>query len=306
MSAPLLQRVAVVLFCLFCLAYPIAVIGVAFDVRPPFSMTWAGGALLILEGTMLGVATIDEYGAAGLLAALAIAGLAYAVEALGVNTGFPFGSYRYTDALSAHLPGGVPLAVIFAWLMIILSMRGLSVRPPLLVGGRLLTSIAFGALCATLLDLVLEPVAFHIEHYWEWLAPGRFTYYGVPWENFVAWFGAALLILACVTLILLRAASRQNLTSLATRLPLNLPTWLYFANVLMFGLVDLTHGYYLATAIALFALILPIVLLSFVLAPFPGDTAFAVIPAHGIEQYQALQPKRKRVKKAKKAGRKQR
>src|ERR1700680_3635196 len=120
-----LSRFLFLLFCLFCVAYPIAVIGVAFDIHPPFSMTWAGSALLILEGTMLTVALMDVYGPRGLLSALFIALFSYGIEALGVRTGFPFGSYRYTDVLAPILPGGVPLAVIFVWLMIMIAVRGI-------------------------------------------------------------------------------------------------------------------------------------------------------------------------------------
>lgn len=257
-----LSRVVVFLFCLFCVAYPIALIGVAFDVHPPFSMTWAGSVLLILEGTMLAVALMDEYGPAGLFVAVLVVVLAYGVEALGVATGFPFGSYHYTNVLFPLLPGGVPVAVIFAWLMIMIVVRGLTVRPPLLMGGRWLTSWLFAAVCATLLDLELEPVAFHLEHYWVWLAPGGISYYGVPLMNFVAWFVVALVLLFFVNGLLWGAVSYQNVTSFWSRLPLNVPTWLYFANVFMFGLVDLTHGYYIAVGVALLALILPFVIRS--------------------------------------------
>jgi uncharacterized membrane protein len=298
MSRSLLRLALIALCAIFCIAYPIAVIGVAFDVRAPFGVTWAGSALLILEGTLIAVAAVVEYGAAGLLAAAGIACLAYAVEALGVNTAFPFGAYHYSAALSPRLPGGVPLAVIFAWLMIILCMRGLSMRRARLVGGRLLASLLCGALCATLLDLVLEPVAFHVEHYWEWLAPGRYAYYGVPWANFAAWFVMAALMLAWLALALRRFRPPREVATL----PVNLAAWLYIANLLMFGLVDLTHGYYVAAIIACIAIILPLALAPTVLALFPDNTPLAVVPAYGIEQYQAFKPKRKRVKQAKQAG----
>ncbi len=54
-----LQRITSVLFCLFCIAYPIAVAGVAFDVPPTFSMTWTGSALLILEGMLLVLSSLN-------------------------------------------------------------------------------------------------------------------------------------------------------------------------------------------------------------------------------------------------------
>jgi hypothetical protein len=57
-----LQALFMLLFAVFCLAYPIAVTGVAFDVHPPFSLSWAGSALLLLEGTLLIVGAMLLYG----------------------------------------------------------------------------------------------------------------------------------------------------------------------------------------------------------------------------------------------------
>ena len=258
-------------------------------------MNWAASALLILEGVMVTVAWMDEYGPRGLFASLVIALFSYGVETLGVRTGFPFGSYRYTDVLSPVLPGGVPLPVIFAWLTIIIAARSLTFRPPLLVGGRLSISMVISALLATLLALVLEPVAFHIERYRIWLAPGNLAFYGVPLMNFVAWFVVSLVLLGLVNIILLRAFAFMDLTSFSSRLPLNVPTWMYFANVFMFGLVGLTHGYFLAAGIAALAIVLPIVLMS-----LPANTALPIIVGNGIEQDQAIQHPRKRVRKARK------
>ena len=177
---------------------------------------------------------------------------------------------------------------------IIIAVRRLTVRPPLLVGGRLIVSIAVGALLATLLDMVLEPVAFHLEHYWIWLAPGNFAYYGVPLANFLAWFILSFILLGFVNGILRRAISLQDMTTFTSRLPLNIPIWLYFANIFMFGLVDLTHGYYLAAGIAALAGILPIIS-----APLPTNAGPLVMTTYGVEQDQTFKPHRKRVKKTK-------
>ncbi|GAC1621948.1 MAG: carotenoid biosynthesis protein [Ktedonobacteraceae bacterium] len=307
-----LNRAVFWLFCLFCVAYPIAVIGVAFDVHPPFSMTWAGSVLFIIEGVLLTFALMDEYGPFGLFAVLLIAVVAYGIEALGVATGFPFGAYRYTDVLFLHLPGGVPLAVIFAWLLIMIAVHGLTVRPPLLMGGRWQTSLFFAAVCATLLDLELEPVAFHLQHYWTWLAPGAVNYYGVPLVNFAAWFVVALVLSCLVGGLLSAAVSYQNITSFSTRLPLNVPTWLYFANVFMFGLVDLTHGYYIAVGIAVVAALLP-----FVIPPRLSKTPMPMVVTGGIGddelaaldklvgfKEQPVQTRKKQVQRTKKARKK--
>ena len=250
---------------------------------------------------------MDEYGPRGLFASLVIALFSYGVETLGVRTGFPFGSYRYTDVLSPVLPGGVPLPVIFAWLTIIIAARSLTFRPPLLVGGRLSISMVISALLATLLALVLEPVAFHIERYRIWVAPGNLAFYGVPLMNFVAWFVVSLVLLSLVNVILLGAIAFLDLTTFSSRLPLNVPTWLYFAIVFMFGLVDLTHGYYIGVGVAVVAALIP-----FIIPPLPSNSSPALALLDGDEQYLALPPDqapptgRERVRKTRKARRKKR
>jgi uncharacterized membrane protein len=245
----LLSRLLIVLFCVFCFVYPFAVIGVAFNVQPPFSLYWAGSVLLFLEGTLLILAAMLLYGfAPALLISLLVIVLSYLVEAVGVNTGFPFGRYHYTDILFLHLPGGVPLAVMFAWILIVFGSyawarsetRDLTMRIALL-----------GAFLATLLDMAIEPVAAHVVHYWEWSPPGLIGYYGVPFANFVAWFLVTfILLLLAGRYLRKRVASDRSRT---TQLAAFMPRFLFSTSLFMFGLVDLTHEYYIGALLALFA-----------------------------------------------------
>ena len=288
-----LSRVLFFLFCLFCVAYPITVIGVAFNINPPFSMTWVGGALLILEGTMMAVAVMDIYAILGLFAIILVAILSYAIEALGVHTGFPFGAYHYTAVLAPLLPGGVPLAVIFAWIMILFSVQGVIYGLTSRTHSAL-ARIVLRSVLATLLDLLLEPVAFHLEHYWNWLSPGSFNYYGVPISNFIAWFVISFILVVVINSFVLNAIVLIDTTSFTGRLPHRMAALLYTANVCMFGLIDLTHGYYLGV---LFAVIAGFLL--WVLSPFPRYAELTVPIMDRIEQEQAFQRNRKRMKKAK-------
>jgi len=234
------KRFLTFLFVVFGVAYPIAVIGVAFDVHPSFSLAWAGSALLFLEGILLIIAAILVYGwQRGFLAGLLVIAFSYIAEAVGVGTGFPFGIYRYTDVLIPTLPGNVPAAVMFAWVLIVLGAYGCVVRTSKRKSG--LTGALLGAFLATLLDLEIEPVAFHLEHYWLWLAPGKVSYYGVPFANFIAWFIIGLFLLLCVEALFHRTHSPKFGTS---RLAVLMPRILFVASLFMFGLVDLTHGYY--------------------------------------------------------------
>ncbi|HWS83384.1 MAG TPA: hypothetical protein VN207_03915 [Ktedonobacteraceae bacterium] len=44
----LLASLLFVLLVIFAIAYALAIIGIAFDVKPSFAMSWAGSALLFL------------------------------------------------------------------------------------------------------------------------------------------------------------------------------------------------------------------------------------------------------------------
>ncbi len=289
-----LRGTLVVLFILFCIAFPIAFIGIVFNVHPPFSMTWAASALLILEGLLVLFAIMDVYALPGLIAGVLVALLAYGIEALGVNTGFPFGPYRYTDVLLFHLPGNVPLPVVFAWLMIILSIcgmvHGMTVRLPRFIW----MEIVMPALFALLLDLMLEPVAFHLEHYWQWLNPGALNYYGVPLLNFLAWFIVAFILLYLVNFLLSLAIPLLDIVTLPGRLALITFPLVYTANVLLFGLTDLTHGYYLGSVVALIALVLLVYIW-----PFPVFSALrklldeSIVKMSEMERMRSYEPKRR-------------
>jgi putative membrane protein len=91
-----------------------------------------------------------------------------------------------------------------------------------------------GGLFAVGLDLLLEPVAYHVKGYWQWLA-GSGGYYDIPWSNFVAWFVAAAAF--AVPLALLYTAQRASSRTW-------LPVTLYTMNVVMFGIVNIAHGFW--------------------------------------------------------------
>lgn len=238
---------------LFCFVYPIALVGVVFDVHPPFALNWAGSALLYLEGTILILAAMLVYGwRRALSAALVVILLAYGVETLGVNTGIPFGEYIYTHVLVPRLPGGVPLPVMFAWVLVIFGVYGwcreLVERAP---NGRINIAVGlFGALLATLLDLEIEPVAASLQGYWRWLEPGPLSYNSVPLSNFAAWYLVALVLLLLVQVLL---GHTKAMHAQRSRLALVAPRVLFVASLLMFGLVDLTHTYFGAAAPGLLA-----------------------------------------------------
>ncbi len=81
--------------------------------------------------------------------ALAVVLITFIVEASGVNFGFPFGDYAYTDALGPKLLD-VPLAIPFLWLALLTSSWS--------AADRLLRykHVVVAAIVATAFDAVLE------------------------------------------------------------------------------------------------------------------------------------------------------
>ncbi len=227
-----LQWLALALFLLYLAVFPGSTITVALD-RVPAWGEWMGNALLLVQGASVLCWLLGNYGRRGALVALSVFTLAWGAEHIGVTTGRPFGSYRYTEALQPQLLGVVPLAIPFAWLMVAVGAWQLATiadhrppttdhRPPTADGERRrggegetakspisnLQSpssilhprwpvVVIAATLVLLLDMQIETVATAINRYWAWLDSG--PYYAVPTANFVAWWvvgGALALVVA--------------------------------------------------------------------------------------------------------------
>ncbi len=137
----------------------------------------------------------DGLGTARVQAVLifAISGL---VEWIGQRTGVPFGPYRYTGNFGPMLGGELPVAIPLAWLIIVVCATALLRCTPL-VSHRFLLASGTGVV-ATLTDLNLEPVAWHVRAYWLWYpdlgaaTPSAWP----PLQNFLSWFALAFALTA--------------------------------------------------------------------------------------------------------------
>ncbi|HYP41790.1 MAG TPA: carotenoid biosynthesis protein [Chloroflexia bacterium] len=244
-------------FGVFCFVYPFAILLLSLDLMP-FGMEWMSSLLLAMLGVSAWGWLWLNFGGVGAALGGLLFLLGVVLEYVGVLTGVPFGRYTYTGVLIPELPGGVPLAIGFAWLMIVVS--GLFTARLMLrtdrpySAGEIVATSTLGAALAVGLDLLLEPVAYHVKRYWLWEDTSG-GYYGVPWSNFVTWFVAALVMNVLVSLIL-----RPNADMHWKWLP---PT-LYIMNVVMFGIVNVTHGFWASGAVAL---VLLFALRSFVALP---------------------------------------
>jgi putative membrane protein len=112
---------------MYLAVFPGSTLLVALD-RVPRWGEWMGGALLLLQGAVALCWLLACYGRRGALAAALVFALAWGVEHVGVQTGFPFGRYRYTSMLQPQLLEVVPLAIPFAWLMVVLGANDVASR----------------------------------------------------------------------------------------------------------------------------------------------------------------------------------
>ena len=151
------------------------------------------------------------------------AGFGLLAEAVGTATGFPFGSYDYTDSLGGKLIG-VPLVIPLAWAMF--------AYPCLLVGQRLagtrLGAAVVGGWALASWDLFLDPQMVEAGH-WRWTdvtasLPGSPD---VPISNYLGWVLVGVLMIGVLQLLPRRSAD--------DRVPAALFLWTYASSVLAFA-----------------------------------------------------------------------
>ena len=232
------SRLSVVLLALlglYLFIYVWSVPMLMFDLVPVWGRGM-GGFLLILQGVIVGMWLVQAGGLRGAVAAIAILVLSYLVEFVGVRTGMPFGRYAYTHTLGLQLGGAVPLAIPFAWLLVV--PGALMAAAPM---RRAAIVVPLAAVLALGLDLQIEPVAAHVAAYWRWNEPG--AYYGVPAANFVAWGCTAYVLVWMLQLLVPHLYASPHVG--------RLPALLFGLNALQFMLVDAAYGFWWAAALGI-------------------------------------------------------
>jgi uncharacterized membrane protein len=135
----------------------------------------------------------------GRRAAAALVGTAtvggFAVEAIGVATGFPFGTYDYSGELGPKLLD-VPLIIPLAWTWMAWPAWVAATR----LTGRLAGRVALAALGLATWDLFLDPQMV-AEGYWRWHSPTPALpgVPGIPVGNYLGWLGFALLLMLALS-----------------------------------------------------------------------------------------------------------
>lgn len=175
-----------------------------------FQWSMAGGGVIYI---LLGAATMVLYGRRflGMGPLLVFMGAAIAVslsaELMGTSTGLPFGDYSYLNGLGYKIAGLVPFTIPLSWfylgLSALLLARGGIDHLPWLSSRKGLaaaTSVMLGALLLMSWDFVLDPAMSQTAMpFWYWHQPGAF--FGMPYQNFVGWFGTGGVFMTIATLV---------------------------------------------------------------------------------------------------------
>lgn len=111
-----------------------------------------------------------------------IALMAFAIEAIGVATGWPFGNYEYVNALGPQIIR-TPILIGLLWLLL---LGGALYWMRSATSNRVVQAVGAAALM-TGIDFLIEPVAINLQ-YWTWYGAD------VPLSNYLGWFGTALLL----------------------------------------------------------------------------------------------------------------
>ncbi|AZB42302.1 carotenoid biosynthesis protein [Bacillus sp. FJAT-42376] len=224
------------LYVFFLIWYGCGVILLGFDILPVW-LEWANVVFLMVAGLLGGVYFYHTYGKAlGTALSLSVIFLSIFAEHLGVEYGILFGDYYYTRDFGPQLMS-VPIAIGFAWLMIIAGSHAL--LKAVLPEAPAVIFSAIGALLAVMIDLIIDPVAYEVKNYWVWTADS--FYYNIPFSNFSGWF-----ITAFVLHMIIQLAGKKTFKQV--------PLWqnrivlVYFLVLFMFVLLAAIHFLWLAVA----------------------------------------------------------
>lgn len=195
---------------------------------------------ILLSGLVLAI--VVKWRVRDFVQALGLVFLAsWAIEALGVRTGFPFGSYAYATGLGIFLPGSVPWSVPLSWAVATLAVhlfsRSISPR------ARAWQRVAAGSLLLLAWDLVLDPAMSAVLPFWEWKTEGM--WYGVPLGNLLGWYASGVIFLSILEW---RSNASQAIASRRS-----LGGFLLMLSVMPLAMVAMA-GYWLAVA-AFFAVV---------------------------------------------------
>lgn len=157
--------------------------------------------------------------------------IGFFAEVIGVQYGWLFGRYYYTEILAPSFLE-VPIVMFCAWVVLFAYVKNMMVFPRLPVW----IEIVLSSVWMTALDLVIDPIAAHPFDFWRWVDSS--PYYGIPYRNFLGWFVVSILIFTTTRLI----SMPQPLANHWARM-------VGFGIIILYTLAAMVYGYFLVVFI---------------------------------------------------------
>ena len=196
------------------------------------------GVLVMRSPLVVGLLPVVDRRAA--LGVAALAAYSYAIEIVGVATGWPYGFFEYGVSLGPMV-SGVPLALPVFFLPLVANAYLLSLLLLGPVADRTLPRLLSVIALVLLMDVVLDPGAVALG-FWSYEGGGAF--YGVPLSNYAGW-----VLSATVAVVVLDATFDR--TALGARLEaceFALDDMVSF--VLLWGGVNAVYGNWIPVVVA--------------------------------------------------------
>jgi len=198
-----------VLLVLTAIAYPLTAGGGRDGVT--WTIVVLGACLSILH------AGLSRGARVGVALLVLVTATAVAFEAVGLATGFPYGSYAYSDALGPTLLG-VPFLVPLAWLMMAWPSWVLADRLTQRLRPRRQEVVRVAVAAAVLAgwDVVLDPQMVQAG-YWTWShpTPGLPGIPTVPLTNLAGWLVAGVVLMTLLSQLVSRTSADPRIGNAA-------------------------------------------------------------------------------------------
>jgi putative membrane protein len=241
------ERWSRIIMFVYAMVFPGTLVTIFADAIPD-NARWFGGLLMSIQGLAVSAWLFHHQGNRAWIPIGAVLTGSFAIEYIGATTGVPFGAYSYTTVLTPRILDTVPVAILFAWLMVIAG-AWYTGRLVLDSSSRIVRAALTG-LFVMIIDIQIEPVATHINNYWEWYDTG--PYYGVPTINFAGWWAVGFVLgYICDPFFTVIRAPQSHIIPLSA----------VMGSYIMFAAMTAIHGYYIATGVAIIMTVLTIVLL---------------------------------------------
>ncbi len=239
------ERWSRLVMLVYAMVFPGTLVTIFLDAIPE-NARWFGGLLMTIQGLAVSAWLLHHQGRKAFVPIIAVLLGSFSVEYIGATTGFPFGAYTYTTVLAPRILDTVPVAILFAWLMVIAG-AWYTGRLVFDSQSRIIRAVLTG-LFVMIIDIQIEPVATHINHYWEWYDTG--PYYGVPTVNFAGWWAVGFILgYICDPYFAVIRDPQSHIIPLSA----------VMGSYIMFAAMTAMNGYLIATGVALVMIAMTVV-----------------------------------------------